>query len=141
MQYRTFLKQDTGCPFCADETLDRDVIVTSNRRAMLTVAKAPYVQDQLLVIPKRHVEKISQLRLLETLDCLRLIRWADKKLYQKGGRGYNVLLRDGEGVGKSIPHLHIHLIPDHDILIKNGTDTRRVLSKSEIKNTVKRLHK
>lgn len=140
MQYQTFLKQSPpGCPFCEKETFDRSVLVTSNRRAMVTVAKGPYVADQLLVIPKRHIENFSQLTLLEALDCFRLMRWVAARFYQNGHTGYNILLRDGEGVGKSIPHLHIHLIPSLDMQFKNSGTKRRLLTPIEIKKTIKRI--
>lgn len=141
MQYRTFLKQThgDGCPFCEHLGLDRKVIIREDRYAMVTVAKAPYVSDQLLVIPKRHVETFSQLRFLESLSCLKLLRWITQRLYRQGYAGYSILLRDGDGVGKSIPHLHIHIIPDLDIHIKNGSSRRKLLTPEEIAQTVKKF--
>ncbi|MBP9762350.1 HIT domain-containing protein [Patescibacteria group bacterium] len=140
MQYRTFLKNsDDGCPFCEREALDRTVIVRANTRAMLTVAKAPYVADQLLVIPKRHVKNVADLQLLDIVDCIRLIRWAGKRLTENGHPGYTILLRDGDGVGKSISHLHIHVIPDVDIPIVNSSQDRRVLTAAQIQKIVRKL--
>jgi histidine triad (HIT) family protein len=140
MQYRTFLKNsDDRCPFCEREALDPTVIVRANARAMLTVAKAPYVPDQLLVIPKRHVENVADLQVLDIVDCLRLIRWAGNRLTKNGHPGYTILLRDGDGVGKSIAHLHIHLIPNLDIPIMNSSRLRRVLTPAQIQKIVQRI--
>ena len=139
MQYRTFLKHGNGCPFCAKDDLDRTVIVKENRRAMITVAKAPYVPDQLLVITKRHIERFSEMNLFEAIDCFRLIKWAGERFYYKGHPGFNTLLRDGDRVGKSIPHLHIHLIPNLDIDMINGSDRRKMLTPLEINRLVKKL--
>lgn len=140
MQYQTFLKQSpAGCPFCEKEAFDPRVLITSNRRAMVTVAKGPYVADQVLIIPKRHVENFIHLSLLEMIDCYRLMRWVVNRYQKLGVGGYNILLRDGEGVGKSIPHLHIHLIPNFDMVFKNSSRNRRVLTPTEIKKTIKKL--
>ncbi len=139
MEYRTFLQQSQGCPFCEGDYLDKNAIIITNHRAMVTVAKAPYVVDQLLVIPKRHVETISEMRVLESFDCLKLIRWAGRRLLQKGHAGYTLLLREGSGVGKSIPHVHIHLIPSESIDLKNSHLDRKVLSTREVKQVVKKF--
>ena len=138
MQYRTFLKNsDDGCPFCERESFDKTVLVHETARARVAIAKAPYVPDQLLVMPKAHVVNFTDLTLLDAFHCFRLIRWAGKQLYRKGYKGYLVLMRDGDKVGKSIPHLHIHVIPNHDVSIQNGSRNRRVLTPSEITKRVK----
>ena len=81
------------------------------------------------------------MRLIESIACFRLIRWAGKQLYRKGHPGYTILLRDGTNVGKTIDHLHIHIVPSLDIDIKNGSQRRRVLTTAEIKKTIKGILK
>jgi diadenosine tetraphosphate (Ap4A) HIT family hydrolase len=142
MQYDQFLKESPpGCPFCRHEAFDPTVLITQNRKMLLTVAKAPYVRDQLLIIPKRHIERFSDLTFLELLYYWKMIVWAEKRLTSLGYTGYSQLLREGDGVGKSIPHLHFHLIPGHEVHIQNSTVKRRVLSVKELRATVERFFK
>lgn len=138
MQYRTFLKNsDDRCPFCEEGSFDPTVLVYETARARVTIPKAPYVADQLLIMPKAHVVNFADLSLLDAFHCFRLLRWAGKQLYRQGHKGYVILLRDGDKVDKSIPHLHIHVIPDTFVEAKNSSINRKVLTKAEIVKRVK----
>ena len=86
-------------------------------------ARSPYVQDHLLVIPKREVIFHYELSSEERHDLWEL---ADKwlRIMHQHISNVTVLLRDSfaDDSGKSIAHLHIHLIPSFDVHPPGGVD-------------------
>ncbi len=113
MLYEKFLKKNHSCPFCH---MTKDEIIKENKYALLTLAKAPYVNNHLLIIPKKHVLKLSKLSKKEKEAIEKLIYYGIKKLHLKH-KNVTLLYREGnkKQVGKSINHVHYHLIPDLQI--------------------------
>lgn len=89
-------------------------IVDESAHFFVIPARAPYVQDHLLIIPKRKVYVLKLLTHEERDEMYELIEKWTVKLHKKHN-DVNLLLRDGL-VGwtseKSVNHLHFHLIPD-----------------------------
>lgn len=139
MMYDDYLKTLDKCPFC---NLKKQEIVRENKFARVILAKAPYHKDHLLVVPKRHVIKISQLKNNELEEISSLVFWAGKKL-EKKHHNLSILYREGnkKKIGKSIDHFHVNLIPDEMIgsieVNKNG---RKVLSEKEYIKRTKELN-
>ena len=113
MLYERFLKKHHKCPFCC---MGDSEIIKQNKYAILTLARAPYIKDHLLVIPKKHVLKINKLSKKQKDAVEKLIYYAMKKLHKKY-KNVTVLYREGnkKEVGKSINHVHYHLIPNLQI--------------------------
>ncbi len=72
----------------------------------------PIAPVHILIIPKKHIESINDLRDEERLLVGKMIltarALADKLGISKGG--YKLLFRVGENGGQEIPHIHLHLI-------------------------------
>lgn len=114
----TILK-DTFCPFCI---LSKDEILEETKRFMVILARAPYCKDHILIIPKRHVVFFRELKWLERRELLRLVEIWNRKLETKH-EGTSILLRDGKAdgkSGKSVNHLHLHIIPDCQVGVANA---------------------
>lgn len=109
MLYSTFLKKTRRCPFCVPEQR----VFAKNARAYLTYSIAPYATYHLLAIPKRHVESLSDLTAAETCDVQAMVAMGIGVLAAKCIEDYTVLARNGRASGKSVPHVHYHLIPKH----------------------------
>jgi diadenosine tetraphosphate (Ap4A) HIT family hydrolase len=95
-------------------------MIYENEHMYVIPARAPYVQDHLLIIPKRHVILLQEMNHLETQSLHKMIDIRTKKLHKKH-KDVNLLLRDGlagRRSSKSINHLHFHLIPDCSITSK-----------------------
>ena len=109
MLYKDYVASISGCPFCGFSQR----VFAENEHAYLTYAKAPYHEDHLLVIPKRHVMRILELESYEQTAIDELIREALRALDIIGEGNYSVLARDGkaDGVNKSVDHLHFHVVP------------------------------
>ncbi len=72
----------------------------------------PLADGHLLVIPKRHHEKMDEMP-PDALAALMapLPRLAKAVLAATGADAYNVLLNRGRPAGQEVMHVHIHLIP------------------------------
>lgn len=96
-----------NCPFCAP--LDRPSLEeTPYNRVIKNKYGYEYweymhVADHLMIVPQRHVEKLSQLNDEEKIDTINVIaKYEDL--------GYNVYARENTSAVKSVPHQHTHLI-------------------------------
>jgi len=136
MLYKDLLATIKECPFCSAEHR----CIEETERAYLTFALAPYSKYHLLAIPKRHIESFSELTNEEESEIDSLLQTGAKILDKMGRDDYSVLVRSGTNVGRSIKHLHYHLIPDISIGSKtdNGEE-RRVLTQEESDNLIKYL--
>jgi diadenosine tetraphosphate (Ap4A) HIT family hydrolase len=136
MKYRDFLRADRPCPFC--EGGQR--AIAENETAMLTYSLAPYHPDHMLVVPKRHVERILEISDAEMRDIDALLKAGLGKLKRLGYDSVTFLVREGRDSGKSINHLHHHIIPQ--IALGNadhaGAD-REVLDEEGIERLIARL--
>ena len=134
MNYRDFLKQITDCPFC---NLPADEIIEKNDNAFLTFSLAPYHKHHILVIPYRHIEKFQELNDSENNDINKLLHRGAQMLEALGYTDYSVLVRNGDASGRTIKHLHYHLIPFVVIggLNHAGGD-REIMTKEEIQETL-----
>ena len=67
-----------------------------------------------LVIPKKHVEHITQMSPDELAALTSVIpKLAEAVIKAADAEGLNVLQNNGPVAGQAVPHLHIHLIPRH----------------------------
>lgn len=128
-QYNDLLAHEQSCPFCAEGSHNTCAIIT-NDFASLSLAQAPYTTDHLLIAPLRHVTALSELSNDEKDASWKLIDIGTKLLYTLGHQGVSVMLRDGDAVGKSEAHLHIHLVPDIVLSTSTATTSRAVLEQS-----------
>ncbi len=138
MLYSNFIKKIRKCPFCHCQ----QEIIYQNKTAFLTFALAPYHPYHLLVIPKRHIVSFLHLKTKERENIDKLIRQGISKLHQLKIKNISVLVRDGSlaGSGKSILHLHYHIIPNTHIgNLNHRGQPRKILSVQQIKKTINKL--
>lgn len=96
-----------ACPFC--NYGDREVIYSTelfnvfNNNFAYQFWEFMTVIDHLMIVPKRHVESISELNNKERLDMMEIIGRYESN-------GYNVYAREKNSSMKSVPHQHTHLI-------------------------------
>jgi diadenosine tetraphosphate (Ap4A) HIT family hydrolase len=135
MYYKDLLKTRTSCPFCKPYTQRAIKRIGST---YLTYALAPYHKHHLLVITDRHIENFQDLSPEETKSINDLLHVGVDLLKSIGYKNYSILVRNGEEIGKSIPHLHYHIIPCVMIgdLDHHGEE-RKVLTDLEINDLLK----
>lgn len=137
MKYHDYLKTLSVCPFCKGI---ENRILLENDSAILTYALAPYHKYHLMVIPKRHVERIIDLNWDENVCITALIVAGIKALSKLGHDDCTLLARDNKAVGKSVAHLHYHIIPGGIIADTSlNLEVRKMLldgEELELKNTL-----
>ena len=79
------------CPFCEES---EDHRIYDNEHMYIIPARAPYIEDHLLIIPKRHVTLLQELSHKELEALHVLVDTRSKKLHMKH-KDVNLLLRDG----------------------------------------------
>jgi len=139
MKYKNYLKTIKKCLFCDGL---RQSILLENNGAFLTYALAPYHKYHLLVIPKRHIESIKNITWDENISIMALLMNGIKVLDKIGHDDCTILVRDDKSLGKSVRHIHYHIIPGgvmEDSSI--NTEVRKLLSKNEEKSLEKELKK
>ncbi len=95
----------------------KNEIIDETEWFFVVPSRAPYVKNHLLVIPKRKVYLLKDLKENEKIEMFKLLEKWTTKLH-KIHPDINLLLRDGLvwwKTGKSVNHLHFHLIPDCSI--------------------------
>lgn len=126
MRYVDYVKRLRHCPFCRDHG---KFSIVKNDTAELRVCNAPYTKDHIIVIPRRHVFSFLRLRENELKNIDSLVKFGVRLLEKKGYKSVSILLRNGKAAGKSISHLHYHLIPKiHVGPVNINPDDREVIS-------------
>lgn len=97
------------CVFC---DLKEKYLIAEKGGVVLTVALFPYIDGHLLIVPRRHCEKVEQLNNKEwqaVKDLIDLgIRLLKKELKIEN---FWLMQREGENSGRTVSHLHFHLFP------------------------------
>jgi ATP adenylyltransferase len=115
-RYVRKLIKPEGCVFCEAAAKDvsfESLCVHQTKHSMLVLNKYPYNSGHVLVIPKRHVADLIDLKSEEAADLHELLVMTVKALrqvYEPGG--INLGLNLGAVAGAGIPdHIHYHVIP------------------------------
>jgi len=140
VKYVDFVKAKKGaCPFCDP----KDRIILERPHAFVTYNIAPTHKHHSMVIPRRHIVSIRELSPEETLDIASLISEGMTLLHKLGYTFVSLLMRDGLHPGKSIEHLHYHLIPQTDFRPEPDpvqarlNDKRDVMTPEQIAETLR----
>ncbi|HEY9584705.1 MAG TPA: HIT domain-containing protein [Candidatus Paceibacterota bacterium] len=136
MLYSEFIKKPRNCPFCEKS----NPIIKEDKFSYITIATAPYHRHHLMVVPKRHIEKIFDATEEENIEMLLLIKASAEILTKLGYKNYSILVREGDQsrTGKSVPHLHYHIVPDTALITKKH-EHRTMMTEVEIDEVVKEL--
>lgn len=99
MKYNDYLNTVTDCRFCGP---DLGRIIKKGDKSYLTYSLAPYTKHHVLVIPDRHVENYEDLTKEEKEDIDNILSDGIKFIKLLGHKGYSILLRNGDDIGKTI---------------------------------------
>ena len=70
----------------------------------------PQAPVHILVIPKKHIEKISDLSPQDTLLVGKVVDGARKIASQNSWKDYRLVFNNGAESGQSVFHIHLHLL-------------------------------
>jgi diadenosine tetraphosphate (Ap4A) HIT family hydrolase len=102
------------CLFCRLGSDADHQVYLRNGTCYAQLDKHPANPGHVLIIPLRHVDSFFDLTSQEMHDAYVLLDQARKRLteeYQPDG--WNIGINDGVAAGRTVHHLHIHLIPRH----------------------------
>jgi diadenosine tetraphosphate (Ap4A) HIT family hydrolase len=112
------IPEDIDCIFCAQVEKDDRVSflpVYEDDFLMVELNIFPYNTGHLMVVPKRHVNSLTD---LEDEERDRLFKMVSKveKLQEEvvDPAGIDVGINIGKAAGESIPHLHVQLVPIYE---------------------------
>ncbi|NJP99572.1 HIT family protein [Streptomyces zingiberis] len=93
---------------------DLNRIVQQNKTFYVRNDNFPAAPGHVEVVPKRHVESFFELTPRELKDAYALILAARKKIMDEyRPDGFTIGVNEGRAAGRTVDHLHIHLIPRH----------------------------
>ena len=101
------------CPFC-EINKEKTVIINEGKNTRVILSNPKLMQGHLLVIPKRHVEKISQLEKNEREELFDKVIEFQEKILVKIAKGCDIRqnFRPFQKEDNlKVNHLHIHLQP------------------------------
>ena len=102
----------TDCQYCNRKYQESERTILENELWFANFDNHPINPGHMKVIPKRHVESITELTDAELL-FMREIMTRAKELIDRQFHpdGYNIGINQGEAAGQTKFHLHIHYIP------------------------------
>lgn len=101
-----------GCPFCS-KIEPRSRIIEETKHTLTILSNPALVKGHCLIIPKRHVEKISELNEDEIKDSINQLIKMQKRLLKKFSgcdirQNYRPFQKQNN---LKVDHLHFHLLP------------------------------
>ena len=109
-------KKSKGCLFCRvlrEKSDRRNLILKRSLFSFAILNLYPYNAGHVMIVPKRHVKKLSQLSPKEKLDWLELASEITGVIEKKmKPQAMNLGMNLGCPAGAGIPgHMHLHIVP------------------------------
>jgi histidine triad (HIT) family protein len=105
-------------------------IVYEDPQAIAFLDLFPFTRGHLLVVPKRHVPRLTDLRNDEHADYLRALSAVCRRV-ERLSSDYNVAMNQGARAGQVVFHLHFHIIPRYGEANPFGRQPRVRLGEAE----------
>lgn len=113
------MENNEACLFCNKED-SRNKIIIENDFCYARWDNFPVSPGHAEVVPKKHIESFFDLTDEEIIKINILIKELKNLIQEKyNPDAYNIGINDGEAAGRTIHHLHIHLIPRYKGDVEN----------------------
>lgn len=102
-----------SCPFCNLDT-ERSTVIKEKEKVFVMLSNPWLMEGHLLVVPKRHVEKLSELKEDEKKELLDTVIEFEEKILSKIAPGCDIKQHHRPFLPESdlkVNHLHFHLQP------------------------------
>jgi diadenosine tetraphosphate (Ap4A) HIT family hydrolase len=108
------------CLFCDKNNPDEHIIIAENDMFYARLDNMPISNGHTEIVPKKHIESFFELDDEEIIQMFNLIKKAKIIIQKKHNPdAFNIGINDGEEAGRTIHHLHIHLIPRYKGDVEN----------------------
>jgi len=102
------MKECLFCKIAAHEIPSRAVHEDARVYAFEDIA--PKAPTHVLVVPKKHIERLAEASAEDTGLIGELAARAAAIARERGLSDYRVVVNNGEGAGQTVFHLHLHLL-------------------------------
>lgn len=105
------------CPFCNPEIIkDQEIKSLEGEFWMVLACKYPYMNGNLMIIPKRCVQDTSKLNGQEWAEFPEVLNKAQNILKKAfGADSFNLAMNIGPNAGGTVKHLHLMIVPRTDM--------------------------
>ena len=108
------------CLFCDRDNKERHDIIAENDQAYARWDNYPVSDGHAEVIPKRHVASYFDLTDEEVLALYRLAKQVRQTIIARyHPDAFTLGINDGEAAGRTIHHMHLHVIPRYSGDVEN----------------------
>ncbi len=108
------------CLFCDRNNPEKHSIIEENNLFYARWDNYPVSKGHAEVIPKKHIESFFDLNNDELIQLFDLIKKTKKIIQNKHNPdAFNIGINDGEEAGRTIHHLHVHIIPRYKGDVEN----------------------
>jgi len=108
------------CLFCDRNNKKEHKIILENDFCYARWDNFPVSKGHLEVVPKLHISSFFDIGDEQLIQLFALIKKTKAMVQKKyNPDGYNLGINEGEAAGRTVHHLHIHLIPRYKGDIKN----------------------
>jgi len=132
---------ENGCVFCKilrEELPCHRIVETLSSVAFLDIM--PISKGHTLVVPKKHVETLEDLNVMELNDLFQLVQRISKACkVGLNASGTNLLLCNGKDAGQVVPHVHAHVVPRSPEDGLRFHPAQMEISKAELSEVAERL--
>ncbi len=105
------MENNKKCHFCDRESSENNIII-ENDFCYARWDNFPVSKGHSEIVPKKHIESFFDLNDEEIVKIFSLIKDVKNIIKEKyNPDAYNIGINEGEAAGRTIHHLHIHLIP------------------------------
>lgn len=112
--------KDATCLFCDRDNKEKNTIILENQYAYARWDNFPVSNGHLEVVPKEHIQSFFELSNEQVTAIYDLLKQAKEVVEEKySPDGYNLGVNDGEAAGRTVHHLHVHLIPRYKGDVEN----------------------
>lgn len=106
---------EADCLFCHVDDASINHLLIDGNNFYVRWDNYPVSDGHVEVVPKRHVESFFELSHDEVAEAYDLMKQAQRKLDEKfQPDAYTIGVNDGRAAGRTVDHLHIHLIPRYE---------------------------
>lgn len=100
------------CLFCDRDNLQEHVLIIENDFCYARWDKFPVAPGHCEVIPKKHIVSFFDVSDDDSIKLFILLKEVRNIVQEKfNPDGFTIGINEGEAAGRTIHHLHIHLIP------------------------------
>jgi len=109
--------EKNGCIFCEMKELQPDnednLLVDQAENCFTVMNLYPYNNGHLMIVPKRHISKLSELTQVEVQECIEKLQLFENVLTKiLKPDGFNIGINLGRVSGAGIEeHIHFHIVP------------------------------